>query len=266
VPTLAGLHEFLVNGPPRRDAEYGALLQRGAAPQEYEPYGLAHDLPFWTLGLTFYGPEKVIRAQWEHVQERYRAALAGASFEEREFYRLPLTQQQKLEVEYPALLGIPNLRTFAIGARSELNPSNPTNGHMWFSPIIPRSGEALLEANEVFRAASRELGLQMLTAFSLPVPSWERSFIFIMAFSVFRDPEINRQNRTRFRRLVEIAAEHGWGEYRTAPAFYADVMRTYSFNEHALLRLHETLKDALDPNGILSAGRYGIWPKHLRQA
>jgi hypothetical protein len=28
--------------------------------------------------------------------------------------------------------------------------------------------------------------------------------------------------------------------------------------------MNETLKDALDPNGILSAGRYGIWPKHLR--
>ena len=25
-----------------------------------------------------------------------------------------------------------------------------------------------------------------------------------------------------------------------------------------------TLKDAIDPNGILSAGRYDIWPKHLR--
>jgi 4-cresol dehydrogenase (hydroxylating) len=39
----------------------------------------------------------------------------------------------------------------------------------------------------------------------------------------------------------------------------------YSFNDHALLRLHEKIKDALDPNGVLSAGRYGIWPKHLRK-
>jgi FAD/FMN-containing dehydrogenase len=62
------------------------------------------------------------------------------------------------------------------------------------------------------------------------------------------------------------AAEHGWGEYRTATSFYDDVMHVYSFNDHSLLRLHETLKDAIDPNGILSAGRYGIWPKHLRGA
>ena len=31
-------------------------------------------------------------------------------------------------------------------------------------------------------------------------------------------------------------------------------------------QLHETIKDAVDPNGVLSAGRYGIWPKHLRKA
>jgi hypothetical protein len=42
------------------------------------------------------------------------------------------------------------------------------------------------------------------------------------------------------------------------------VMDTYSFNNHALRRFHETVKDAVDPNGIISAGRYGIWPKHLR--
>ncbi len=38
----------------------------------------------------------------------------------------------------------------------------------------------------------------------------------------------------------------------------------YSFNDHALKRLHDTLKDAIDQNGILSAGRYGIWPRALR--
>ena len=35
-------------------------------------------------------------------------------------------------------------------------------------------------------------------------------------------------------------------------------MSTYNFNNHALLRVHETIKDALDPNGILAAGRAGM--------
>ena len=30
-------------------------------------------------------------------------------------------------------------------------------------------------------------------------------------------------------------------------------------------RFNETLKDAIDPNGILAPGKSGIWPKRLRK-
>jgi hypothetical protein len=35
-------------------------------------------------------------------------------------------------------------------------------------------------------------------------------------------------------------------------------MADYNFNNNALDRLHEAVKDAIDPNGILSARRYDI--------
>jgi 4-cresol dehydrogenase (hydroxylating) len=64
--------------------------------------------------------------------------------------------------------------------------------------------------------------------------------------------------------MVEASAANGWGEYRTHVAFMDHVADTYSFNDHAMRRLHERLKDLLDPNGVLSPGKSGIWPRHMR--
>ena len=73
--------------------------------------------------------------------------------------------------------------------------------------------------------------------FSLPTCYWERGFIYLFGFPITHDVETNKRNRASFKRLVQIAAEHGWGEYRTAPAHQGSVMDTYSFNNHALAPL-----------------------------
>jgi 4-cresol dehydrogenase (hydroxylating) len=86
-----------------------------------------------------------------------------------------------------------------------------------------------------------------------------------LATPVTEDPAVNKRYREGFKKLIAVGGRHGWGEYRTAPVFQKSVMDVYSFNDHALRRFHETLKDAIDPNGIMSPGRYAIWPKHLRE-
>jgi 4-cresol dehydrogenase (hydroxylating) len=253
------------DAPSPPDVELAALLAKPGAESspEMQEYALRKGIDFWSCKLSFYGAAKANEANWEFAKEKFSAAIPGAKFVHNESYKLPLTPEQREKVHKPQF-GIPSLTMFSIGARTPTNP-NPTNGHMWFSPIIPRTGQAIFEANRVFAQAAKDFGLPVLS-FSLPSCYWERAFIYIFAFPVTRDVETNKRNRAAFNKLIEMAAEHGWGEYRTAPAYQDSIMNTYSFNNHALLRFHEVLKDAVDPNGILSAGRYGIWPKHLREA
>ena len=262
---MPGLGSPLLGGfmMPPPAPEVTALLQKTGgdiSSPDLQKYAQDKSVPYWNCTVKFYGPVKGIQAHWEYAKEKF-SAIPGAKFQEGEFYKLPLTPEQFKQVHKPEF-GIPSLETFSIGARSAINPK-PSAGHIWFSPIIPRTGEAVLEANKVFSKAAKDFGLPVLS-FSLPSTYWMRAFIFIFGFPITHDVATNKKNRESFKKLIQIAAEHGWGEYRTAPAFQDAVMDTYSFNNHALRRFHETIKDAVDPNGIISAGRYGIWPKHLR--
>jgi 4-cresol dehydrogenase (hydroxylating) len=247
---------------PPISSELAALIARAVERDTggLDEYAARRGKAAWSCTLKFYGPAKALHAQWEYAKEKF-ARIRGATFIDGTLIKLPLTEEQKEKV-HKVEFGIPSLSIFSMGARNANNPT-PTSGHQWFSPIIPRSGEEVFEANRVFAQAGREHGLPV-PPFSIPFCFWERSFLFLFGFPVTHDVEKNKKTREAFGQLVRIAAEHGWGEYRTAPAYQDLIMSTYSFNNHALLRFLERLKDAVDPNGILSAGRYGIWPRQLR--
>jgi len=215
-------------------------------------------LPAWRGSLSFYGPERVIRAQWDYVQERF-AHFDRVAFRENQFVKLPLSAED-LERVSKSRFGIPSLEIFAVGSR-EFGNFNPSDGHIWFSAVIPRTGKGFVEANRVMRRECARLRIPLFT-FSPAVTCWTRSFVLFAAVPVYK--ERNRALRENVLEIIRICAEHGWGEYRCPPAFQDAVMESYSFNDNILRRVNERIKDALDPNGILSVGRYGVWPKHLR--
>jgi 4-cresol dehydrogenase (hydroxylating) len=218
-------------------------------------------VPFYSNIFKFYGPAEVVRAQLEYTRRRL-LTIPGARFREGAFYEFPITAEQKANVRDPQDLGIPTLETFSIGARSNFAPA--TRGHLGFSPVIPMRGEDVIESQRVFQRVLQEFGTDV-ALLVFPQSYHPRTFVILCMFYVMPDPAHNDAVRRTFKRLVEVAAEHGWGEYRTHTAFMDDCAAAYSFNDHALRKLQEKIKDAVDPNGILSAGRYGIWPKHLRK-
>jgi 4-cresol dehydrogenase (hydroxylating) len=223
----------------------------------------AAGIPFWACEFNFYGPKKLIKAQWDCVRDALKE-ISGAKFKLDEIRALPLSPEELAKMRDAVTLGIPTLKTFDLGPMLSYEGEDVV-GHIFFSPIIPRTGEAAIEAMDVFATIARKYKLPYPPV-QFPASMFERAFMYVVALPVTRSPTVNAKIREMFRELVLIAAERGWGEYRTAPAFYDLIMGTYSYNDHALLEFLETIKDAVDPNGIMSAGRYAIWPRHLRDA
>jgi 4-cresol dehydrogenase (hydroxylating) len=244
-PVLPGLYEVL------------GLHEEPPYP-ELEAFCRANNTGIWGVRLQFYGPEEVLKAQWAYCKKKF-TVIDGVIFEDGQILKMPVTRDQR-ETAHKDTYGIPNLDVFNAVARSATRPE-PSFGHYDFAPIIPRNGEDVLRAIEVFGKSSRRLGIEAAVPILI---NFQRSIVYEMSFLVSRDAEINRKTRWQYSQIVKIAAENGWGAYRSLPAFYDEVMNTYSFNDHILRRFHETLKDAIDPHGIISPGRYGLWPRNMR--
>jgi 4-cresol dehydrogenase (hydroxylating) len=244
-----------------REPDVMALIQSlgGGSAQQWNQLSREKNLDIYSVGLRFSGAPRVVEAQIETAKEHF-SAIKGIEFRDGKTWRAPL-DLDKIDEPDKIDFGIPTLYNFY--SDMALNKDPDWWGHVWFSPNIPQTGEALRKANRVFQEDLQKL--DMYWGWKGGVVFFPKNYTLLFAFEAGADPETNRKSREGFTRVVQIAAENGWSEYRCPPAFYDLVMGVFSFNNHALLRFHETVKDAIDPNGIISPGRYGIWPKHLRE-
>ena len=240
----------------RDDDEVRRLIRAEASSQQWERLAQDRGRPVWSAMVAARGLAKVCDAQMEAAADLARSRVPGVTVTAGPAWDGPLDPAKTPEAQRQQF-GIPSLAGFAA------LPAAGWSGHIYFSPIIPQTGDDLRAANRVFQKALDPMGLYWgwQPAFAI----YPKNITMLYALPSGGEAAEDKRSREAVYRLVQVSAENGWSEYRTGPAFYDAVMDTFSFNDHALRRFLETLKDAIDPAGIMSAGRYGIWPAHLRK-
>lgn len=202
----------------------------------------------WATRAALWGTRKIVEAKLERLKEVWEA-IPGASVTHGEIYT-PQDYANLTNSAEQIQAGIPTLQLI------EATPKNM--GHIGFSPVVPQSGTEVRFVVDQMRKRIEEAGLNFLGGI---LSLNERSCVVVagIPFDV-TDKEQAERAFAVVRLLVKEIGALGYGEYRAHIDYMDAAQDVYSFNDHAYRRFAETIKNAVDPNGIIMPGRHGIWP------
>jgi 4-cresol dehydrogenase (hydroxylating) len=207
----------------------------------------------WSMRFALYGLEAVVDAHLARIGKAV-SGIPGANVTTRR-YRGDAPPGD-IHPADKSQAGIPGMEIMSLtgwyGGRG---------GHLGFSPITPLIGREVAEQTRLARRIAEKHGHDYLCGIILGPRSATHVCEFIFDTD---DRDLTRRAYEASRELIVETAKRGYGEYRAHLDMMDLVASQYDFNGHALRRFNERLKDALDPDGILSPGKQGIWPRAMR--
>ena len=201
-----------------------------------------HGVGAWTISGAFYGASD---AAIEPMIQRVRAHF-GQSGKARYIPHEEAAAMPPLQIGINAFSGVPGVGELG------LLKWRPGGGNSWFLPGTPMIGKVANEFQHLCRGIYEEHGLDY-TVMNVCSARFCRG-LHVLSFNREDDDE-TRRAKACYRKMAEQVARRGVFVGR-APVDFHDFhmsQTTPSFRTAC-----SSIKQALDPNGILAPGRYGI--------
>jgi 4-cresol dehydrogenase (hydroxylating) len=222
--------------------------KRQLTAEEYREIGEKAGVGAWALRAAVWGDADMVELKVDKIRRAWESIPSGTFTMPRVYAPHEYGEMELAHEKIQA--GIPTLKAI------EMTP--PHVAHVGFSPVVPLSGSQVRFVVDQLRSRILEAGLNFSGGIMV---TGERSCVIVCGMQYDKESAESVQNAFRLaKRLVKEIGEMGYGEYRAHLDFMDLAADQYSFNDHAYRRFVTTIKDAVDPHGILSPGRHGIWP------
>ncbi|KAI9371327.1 hypothetical protein BJX61DRAFT_543750 [Aspergillus egyptiacus] len=207
--------------------------------------------PWWVNLFSLYGPRELVEAQLAIVKRAF-GKIPGAVVTAK-LHTSEDGQSLDAEVigEEPEILpqtGRPTLFSLTC-----LDFREKGAGHVAFAPVVPGSGREMydwyLQARDLTMAAGFDFvaDFHLFARYAIPID-----------LVMFKNSE-QAQMKALLKDLTDMTVRLGYSEYRTHVTFMDEVASHHNFNNGAMSKLVSSFKDLLDPNGIISPGKSGVW-------
>ena len=214
----------------------------------------------WNGKFALYGDLGLCERRLEIIKERI-SVIPGARVDAR-FYSgvegLPLQHEDIADLDRTQMAGVPTLKPLStVGWAAE------NGGHIDAAPIIPARGEEVYSFYKEAKRLYAKYGFDLYIGYHL----YPRHMVHVtMIFFERGNEEMLTRARALYSELLAVARSRGYAPYRSHVDYMDQIADGFDFNDHAVRRLQEKLKDALDPAGIIAPGKQGVWPARYREA
>lgn len=203
----------------------------------------------WNAHFGLYGAAEVVPGLLSALQRALKR-IPGAVLRTEQYTAKPgeFLHPDEVGIDLLPQNGKPSLASLAV-----LDLREEGGGHLSFSPLIPPSGREVYEWY---------LGAKKLTekwGFNVMLNTHVYGRFLIPINMVMFGPQEKDKATSLYNELIPYTKSVGYTEYRTHVSYMHEIAKHQDFNNGAFGRLTTALKDTLDPKGILSPGKSGIY-------
>ena len=195
----------------------------------------------WNVYAALYGTKEQVEVNWQIITGAIKASGKGTIITEEE-----AGETQPFNYRAKLMRGDMTMQEFG------LYRWRGGGGSMWFAPVTAAKGSETVEQTRLAKEILGEYGLDYVAEYIVGMRDMHHIIDVLYDRS---DPEEMKRAHECFGKLLSEFGKRGYAVYRVNTAFMDQTADLYGPVKR---KIDQTLKRALDPNGILAPGKSGI--------